>query len=757
MDPLADFQGRMNADMLTGYRDELVREAGTVTPGVDDTPYIQFAIEALTKDRDTGYSGNDSESSDDTLSGQRAIHDQGLGYYQPTPIIDQQLRRYSNAQQTQPLDGRFREPRDEFKPDAMTNTRPSQGIHPDFDFGFEKPAQGASWNEPILARKEGARAAGPGEAVPTGEHLRTGFENQKGANGLSPLDYRPWLLRPASFITLLLLCVLMAAALILSAIYSATRSGFVAYSQSGGQYFLFRILPQLLAAAIVVYAQCVVAAMFRILPFVRLASDKIEQRERSIYMDLYPAHSLWPKLIDEWEMWMFVFVSWLINFTLPLQSALFTPILVGETWTWGTVQGVAWTLVALYIVLIVSTIITLIEWTRITQTGLLWDPRCLADIIAMLSDTNVAAHYRGTELATHRSTIGFALRHRNVEKLGYWSDTDGRPLYAIRSFQSEHPRGSGFTNEKAGHRHGDNIYDTHSRDLEASAHRRAVRHAHLPWCLRSNRLIFSVVAATVLLVALFVVSFLPSTRLTDGFPPGVPSHPNSTGFSPADFLYSFLPSLLGLVLYLLFQSLDLSFRTIQPWAALAASPDGGASARRSVLADYAACLPLQSALHAARGGHYRAAALSLLSALFVFLPVLGGGIFMALADSSGEVRVYPSLPVYGVVLALLVLYLAGLVAALPYRHGFRMPHGVGCLAEVMGFVVNEELLAERCFKGVRSKGELEGKMGLGRGDDGGRWVFGEGQDGVLGVRRVARFTRREVRKSQIRRGGRRSV
>ncbi|OIW30925.1 hypothetical protein CONLIGDRAFT_653621 [Coniochaeta ligniaria NRRL 30616] len=783
MDPSADLQGRMNADMLTSFRDELVREAGIVTPGVDDTPYIQFAIEALTRDRDTGYSANDSESSDETLPGHRAVPDQGLGYYQPTPIIEQQRRTYSNAPQIAgPPSGQPQHGRLGGQPEALNPyppTRPLDGPQSGTHYGFSPQARAAAWNDgSMLASKSEPRAIRPDEVVPMDRDLMTGAQSLKEAHGFPNLHYRPWLLRPASFITLLLLCLLMVAALIFSAVYSATRNGFVAYADSGGQYFLFRILPQLLAAIIVIYTQCVVAAMFRILPFVRLASKTAEERERSVYMDLYPGHTLWPKLIDEWEMWMFVFVSWLINLTLPLQSSLFTPLRVNETWRWGAVQGVVWTLVALYVVLMVSAIITLIEWTKITQTGLIWDPRSLADIIVMISDTNIAPQYKGTELASHRSTIGFALRHRNIERLGYWGGQDGRRerfFYAIRSLESDNPRQrrSGSTNNEKPHPSSiDYAHDTRDRDLEAATHRQVVRHGHLPWCLRNNQLIFSVVAATILLVALFVVSFLPSTRITNGFPPGLPSHPTPGGFSPANFLYSFLPSLLGLILYLLFQSLDLSFRILQPWAALADNanphnPGGGASARQSLLADYAACLPFQTTLHALRNGHYRVAFLSLLSTLFIFLPILGGGVFTALTDPAthNSVRMFPSLPVYGLVLALLVLYLVGLAAALPSRHAFRLPHGVTCLAEVFGFLVNEDLLSEKCFKGVRSRGELLGKMGVGRTgdvDEGGRWVLGTGGsggdgEGVLGVRRVARFTGRRVRKSQIRRGGRYGV
>ncbi|KAB5562781.1 hypothetical protein GE09DRAFT_1109726 [Coniochaeta sp. 2T2.1] len=758
MDHSADLQGRMNADMLTGFRDDLVREAGVVTPGVDDTPYIQFAIESLTKDRDTGYSGNDSLSSDETLGGHRAIPDQGLGYYQPPPSSQQHRPIHREAPQifvpppsgclAQNLESEILDPGTVKAP----SDQPQAGSKFDFDFDFPpRPEPQSPWIKASLL----TRTIKPTDELD--DENRTIDEEKKTSDYLT-LYYKPWLLRPASFITLLLLCSLMVAALIFSAIHSSSHNGLVGYSHSGGQYFLFRILPQLLAAVILVYTQCVVATMFRILPFVRLASDNEAKRKKAIFLDLFPRSTLWPQLIDEWEMWMFVFVSWLVNLTLPLQSSLFTPIIVDEIWRWGAVQGVAWTLVALYVILIVSTIVTLVQWMRITITGLMWNPRSLADIAVMLSDSNIASQYKGTELASHRSTIGFALRHRNIEQLAIWRIYEGA-FYAIRTKPSDDPKGRpAFTTEKtsAAHRSGGSGSD-YAYDIEATSHRQSVRRAHLPWHLRNNQLIFSVVAATILLVALFVVSFTPSTRITeDGFLPGLASHPTAGGFSPANFLYTFLPSLLGLLLYLAFQSLDLSFRVLQPWAALADPHPAGTPARQSLLADYASCLPLQSTLHAVRNGHYRVAFLSLLSTLLIFLPILGGGIFLALtAPATKVVRMYPSLPVFAIILALLILYLLGLIACLPYRHNFRLPHSVTCLAEIIGFLVNEDLLREKCFKNVRSREEMLVKMGMGKPGDGGNWTFGDGGDGMLGVRRVVRYTeKRRVRKSQIRRGGR---
>lgn len=771
MDGSADRQGQMNAAMLTGFRDELVREAGVVTPGVDETPYIQFAIEALTRDRDTGYSANDSLSSDETISAAREIPDQDLGYYQPMPTSPFNTR--------QPLDSplpvhfqhdRLQEESTKSKPLALAaynTTRPLDDIPLTSDYAWHPDDMDDSIGRSNHAGKGNSRPVHRSEAVPMDRDYMTDPAGIKKANGFPPIHYRPWILRPASFILLMVLCVLMLAALVFCGVYSELNSGFVAYHGSiyGGQYFLFRILPQLLAACVLIYAQCIITTVFRILPFVRLASRNEDDRYRAIYMDLYPRSFLWPQLIDRWQIWMPIFVTWLANLTLPLQSSLFTVILVNGTWTWATVQGVVWTLVGLYVALIGSTGVLLLAWARIETTGLLWDPRSIADSIVMLSDSNIAPHYKGTELAGHRSTIGFALRHRPVERLGYWAWRDGRPgfwygIHTAEQHQSKPSRGVGLSeniHEKiVNDKSAASGYDTH-RDLEASAHNASVRYRYLPWCLRTNQLILFCTAAFILLLALFIVSFLPATHISSGFHPWLSAHPGPGAFSAADFLYSFLPSLVGLVLYLLFQSLDQSVRILQPWAAMA--DPRGAPAGESILADYAACLPGQSTIHAIRNGHYRVAAISALSTLFVLLPVLGGGLFMALTDpKTGDVRMFPNVPAYAVLLALLVLYLAGLVGLLPYRHEFGMPHGVGCLAETIGFLMSGELRAEGAFKGVRTRAEMVRRL-VGRGED--RWVFGIGSGGgeaegeLLGVRRVARYTeKRRVRKSQIRRGGR---
>jgi len=72
-----------------------------------------------------------------------------------------------------------------------------------------------------------------------------------------------------------------------------------------------------------------------------------------------------------------------------------------------------------------------------------------------------------------------------------------------------------------------------------------MRFRHIPWYL--NVLLWPI-AGFFLLLALLIISFLPSIALRNGFLPLVPAAPNAAGFSPANFLYSFVPSILELLI-----------------------------------------------------------------------------------------------------------------------------------------------------------------------------------------------------------------
>ncbi|AEO65277.1 faf0e8c0-7990-44c0-bda0-f5961e5a6597 [Thermothielavioides terrestris] len=774
------WEASLNAAMLTDFRDELARLDGVITPGVDNTPFIHYAVEALTRDRDTGYS---TAAPSGTSS---------LG-----PVFGSGQQQQPQQYQQHPPRSYQSEPAQQRPPVAVPAPAHPPAAHPPAETALPDPPlqqplrpfiPGPRESAQSLADtllKKGSRPPQPHEwrPVETDELLARAPE-------LPPLSFRPWPLRPPALFGFMALCVLLIAALILSAVYSQLHHGLLAWATLyGGRYFLFRIFPSLIGAVVLLYAQYIAKTMFRILPFVRLASSVPEEREGALFQELYPSF-LWPHLVGPWNVWVPTLVTWLMNFTIPLQSSVFTVILVDQTWTWATVQGVAWTLVALYLALLVSTVIVWRYWATLESTGLIWDPRSLADIAALVSETNTAGDYRMTQLARTRDGIRFALRRRVGDRLCYWTWKDGRHgfwhtlgspmdeanLIPIPDLASGQPM-QRHDEKQTGGLFGTDPDENH--DIEASRTSTPARHRYLPWCLRSSQLLWFTVTAFILLLAIFIVSFLPSTRIAKGFPPDLKADPQPGAFSSADFLYSFLPSLLGTLVFLAFQPLDTHLRVLQPWAAL--SQPRGAPAHRSILADYAACAPIQCTLHALRNRHWRVAVLSLLSTLFVLIPVLAGGAFMALTNTSsssestqsyGEVLIYPNTPAYAILLALLLLYLGALASLLPARANLRMPHAVTCLAEIVGYLVAADLRDEPAFKRCVSRDEMVGKMGL-AGAGGGRaqgeswWVFsgGSGPGNVggeaaatggageeLAVRRVKRFTeKRRVRKSQIRR------
>ncbi|KAH6854965.1 hypothetical protein B0I37DRAFT_43768 [Chaetomium sp. MPI-CAGE-AT-0009] len=764
--PLPAYQPpMMDPPMATDFRDELARVEGVITPGIDNTPFIQYAIEALyrDRDRDTGYSV-DPSGSGSSSSGLLLAPGHRPESYQPRPA-DQQPPRPASL----PSRPAAAHPH----ADDTRTEAPSHQLPLPFILAPRESAH--SLAESLL--KKGPRPAQPHEWRPVEKD-----ELLASTADVPPLTFRPWPLRAPAVFVFMALCVLMIGALILSAIYSHLHQGLLEWATiHGGRYFLFRVLPQLIAACMLLYAQFLITTIFRMLPFVKLASAAQEEREGALFQEMYPSF-LWPRLVGPWNVWVPILVTWLMSFTIPLQSSLFTAILVDQSWKWATVQGVAWTLVALYLALLASTIIVWRYWATLENTGLIWDPRSLADIASLVSETNTADDYIGTQLARGRDGIRFALRHRAADRLCYWTWKDGRHgvWHTLGSAMDEAnsllptDRTGGQRmqrhDEKQPYRDGDADNMDADADLEASptsntnAHRK-----YLPFALRTSPLLLATLSAAAILIAVLILTFHPATRLTAGFPPALRATPQAGAFSPADFLFAFVPALLGTFLFLALQPLDLHLRILQPWAALTTHPNGS-PAEPSLLADYAACAPGQATLHALRNGHWRVAAVSLTATLSILIPVLAGGSFMALTTRGGDVRMFANMPAFGVMLGLLLLYVAALAALLPARGGLRMPHGVTCLGEVLGYLVGAEIREEPAFKRCVSRREMAGRLGVGRGLPAAmqtRWVFGFGEgvgggvgggvpggvvDGELGVRRVRRFTeKRKVRKSQIRR------
>lgn len=706
------------SEIVAAKRDRMAvdLEPSPPTPTVDDTPFIRFAIEQLTRDEDVRAAAGRplTSTSSNTASVERLVHDQGLGYYRLSSLTREELA-------------------------LARKHRSSPTIEHETLFKFN-PTRPLSYpsNPPEY---QTSRYSGAEVFIPV--------ESPSHSQRYPELTFVPTILRPFSMITLTLLCLVMMGGLIFCAVYSSKHHGLVGWSNGiqGGLYFVFGFLPQILASIIFLYVQGVMSAITRILPFTLMAMKDVESRTDALFLGLHPKSSFWPGGEGPTSIYLSNLFFWLTIFTIPLQSCLFSVIFVAGEWRWTAVQSVAWALVTIYAFILIATILSGSFFFRRT-TGLLWDPRSLADVVAILPRSNSLEDFPGTEVMESRKELRDRLVMRS-DRLGYWktqNETQGT-FYCLgeegtptRRYTLE----SGKLHEKPS----SGVFDD-SSDLEKSAdlYSRKTRFRHIPWQLSDVLVIVWVVAGFILLLALFVVSFLPLTAIRNGFPPLVSALPSTQGFSPANFLYSFVPSLLGMILYLLFQPLDMAFRRLQPWVELG-NPEG-ATASKSLLLDYPAALPIQCTWRALMAGHYRVAAMSALSLLFILLPILAGGIFFPLTTSLSGVRMMPNLPSFYVMLVVLLLYLVALIIAIPHRYQMRLPHSADCLAEIFSFVYNSGILTDAAFRAPRTKQDLITRLtALSAAGHEARYAFGvyRGRNGKesLGIERIGRRGAQEI-------------
>lgn len=710
---------------MAGLKDELALAAGKVTPGVDDTPYIQYALSALTEDRrhksqsQLHYSPQSASSYYNHLRRTKTASEalaSRLPVSAPEPAFtqnDMPLRRsLSRQERTAPTSTPVLDSNDSPAVSLPTTTGPA----------WNKDPSSTHW-------------------VPVTGDMRQSLDPH--GRTYAPLTYKPSILRPFSMMILITQCLCMMAALIFCVQYSSPHKGLTPYPGSiyTAQYFVFRILPQLLGAVVLIYAQSILNASIRVMPFVFLASEDPQKRYLALFASMYPKSLLYPQLVGTWQIILFDIATWLALFTVPLLSASFTCIFKHGEWVWAPVPVVIWTLVALYSLLIIATVVTMVFWFGM-WTGCAWDIRSIADLLPLLNRSNAIASFDPHNLSGMEENFQTDLRDRWFDRLGYWRSGDmisGGIWYSIGAVGARENDAKLVADIRR--ESGPKV----SMDSEATAtpgNWRRVYARYLPWGLRTIPLAMYTIFCALLVVALLVVSFLPQTRIDNGFLPLLAAKPGNNAFSAANFLYTFLPSVIGMVFWMLFQSIDMAFRQLQPWAALGHLD--GAPARKSILADYAACLPLQSFFKAARNGHWRVALFSLMAQAFLAIPVLGGGLFTALAGTDGQVRMYPSIPVFGVLVAFLLLYVGCLAMAIPRRAQFELPRPVTSVAGIMSLCSARELTQDSAFRSVRSREDLEGRLGLGRDPrEETVWFYGvvAGRDEHrVSVRRMQRFT-----------------
>ena len=533
--------------------------------------------------------------------------------------------------------------------------------------------------------------------------------------------------------------------------YPLHHNGFKDYDGTGTSlFFVFEYLPQILSSIIVIWLLIIQKALYRIYPFVALASGRGSGNSGVLYdSQLFPTNYLLPNFsyLRHGGPWLatWTITFWLAMFTVPLQSCLFQARYFPKSgiWRWTSVQPIAWLLFALYFLLILGLLALLLRFSH-GETGLKWDPRSLADIMTIFHRSNILNDFERSEIETPVS------RPLKDIRLGYWrySRHEDETFYCIGDENAPIRR---YSLERGKMRP---VNDQPSLDLEAQRpiksayqnfrgdiHNPALRYRWVPWYLRDTFVVAWIVIAFVLLIAFLVLSFV-NRAVQIGFLPQLPSPTTPQGFSPADFLYSFVPSLLGMILYLVWQPFDTYFQALQPFASL--GQQGGSSAEKSLLLDYTACLPFEVTFRALVAGHIKVAWISLVGLMSITLPILAGGVFTAqYVRSTGEVRTAASMPGYEALVVFAIIYVLSFLSLFPTRKR-HLPHDINTLSDLVSFFYQSPLLAEAAFKEPRSKVDLVTKL-LGKPVEekmSSRYAFGiyMGQDGRehLGIDRVER-------------------
>lgn len=630
-------------------------DASMITPGVDDTPNVRYALESLTRDERPYHQTVESKAS-----------------FQDDSIAPQQSPIYHDAQD-------YREP-------SEHSSRYTSS-----------PAQTAAGN--VLL---------PTEPIGTEKF------------GYPKLDFVPRPLRILPMAVLTFCCLLMIAALVYCAVWPNNHPGLFAYDGTGtSRYFVFQYLPQILASCIILWLLVIQSAIHRIFPFLTLASGSAEYTSTALYdSKLFITNYLVPNLTyfnyQEPVLGLVAIIFWLALFTVPLQSSLFQTryYLPEDVWRWTTVQPVAWTLFTLYLLLTLALILLMLRFA-LYETGLRWDPVSLADIVSVFRQSNILSDFETSEIDPSALS-----RHRPKGlRLGYWKSArrDSETFYCIgdenapiRRFSLEH----GKMQPKRGQKDWllENPQDPRSRTentLQSDIHEPAQRYRWAPWFLKDTFIVLWIIIAIVLLVAFLVVSFI-NGGVHLGFLPLLPAPTTPQGFSPANFLYSFLPSFLGMLLFLLWQPIDQYFRALQPFASLMHAH--GSPAEQSLLLDYNACLPLEVTIRALFSGHFKVAWISLVGFLSIIPAILAGGVFTAQFHVPTQtVRMEASMPGYEALCVFLVIYTFSFLFIWPTKKR-HLPHDISTLGQLVSYFYQSPLLQDGPFRAPRSKVDLVTKL-----------------------------------------------
>ena len=714
---------------------DIDREQSPVTPGDDDTPYIRFALDQLTRDEEVGatrhYPGAAAAAS--AAGAGAATVDQTDFQYRQGPVQPTQVRQQQQE----------RDPGAGIGPAAATGVTvlgagaAAAGLAHAANRG-EEPQQQPSrqWAASSRPIDQPPQRHPRHVLIPDNREPSLFIHVTNEGRHQQPLDFLPGILHPLSLILFLIYVLAVLALMLVCSCWSLTHKGIFDYGTFGdGFYFVFEYLPTLLGMITLFWLVQIQVAVYRVAPFIAMSSDSPRSWEEGARLPIYPRTFLLPYIghfrAQQAIVGFFMVVCWLQIFAVPLLATAFNVYFFGAPntgiWRWIATAGLIWPVIGLYLLLVIAVVLLLL-WLRKQQTGLRWDPRSLADMVVLLERSNALTSTEEDDLRHDAPRLGYwrtsrggnevfhtygitdkaARRYtlengRIVEKAPLPSEEPAEPKSRFSDPDVEMSREQRHSREKMLPKH----IDSFDAEGDGDSGGRAV-----PWYLRPSAALLWVIVAFVLLLAFLIVSYLPSTAVSKGFSPLVPAPVNTMGYSTTNFLYSFIPAVLATICFLGLLDIDYAYRRLQPLVRLLA--DDGELAEKSMLLSYSAELPGIVTGSAIANGDYRVAGLSIASLLAAALPILGGGVFWAqFYIPTQSIRISAHMPGYYALSAFVAVYACAFLLAFPWDRKTRdldpaLPRGNRGYRwkDIVGLFRGSRLLDDVAFHGPRDKTDL---------------------------------------------------
>lgn len=735
---------------------EIDRGQSPVTPGNDDSPYIRFALDQLTIDEDVRgsrrYPGQSYSTAGPTAGAPVMA---GAQPYQQQPVQPgTQVRDMQNlpAGPSDDQGGVGSSVAAGAAALGVGAAATAAGVAYSQDRGDQiQPPPTQQWPHPSRQYDElpprHPRHVYHGNAQQHQQQDPDVYMPISEDSGLRDrLNFVPAMLRLPALLAFILLLLVVLALLLLCAIWTLTHKGIFDYGSFGdSKYFIFQYLPPLLAMLVLVWLIQIQVAVYRLAPFLAMSiPDSPRSWEEGAKLPVYPKTWFLPYLGHFGVPGLaipgfFMVVAWLQIWTIPFIASAFNVYFFGDpatgSWRWVATAALVWIVIAFYLLLLIAIIVLLI-WLRNKTTGLRWDPRSLADMIVLLEHSNALTLTEDDEI-----------RHEPA-KLGYWRTSRGNPgdifhaygvaekpgrMYAVRNgrLTEKQPvpaagdsdpksRFSDFDDVEMGREQRNSrekmlprrVSRSSSRSSSPSSNSRRSGGNAIPWFLHASAALLWIIIALVLLVAFLVVSYLPSTNVADGFRPLVSAPVSSFGFSYTNFLYSFLPAILAMILFLGLLDIDYAYRRLQPYASLTNAH--GELAEKSLLVSYAADLPFKVSASAAVNGHLRVAVLSFASLIAATIPILAGGCFWAQFNVSDQnIRIYAHVPAYYALTVFVAIVAFAIVGFVWPTNSVRsiddcLPRGnkVRTWLDIVALVRSSRLVDDVAFRAPASKTDL---------------------------------------------------